>query len=229
MLDLSFNINLQSLGGGFSCLIALTALNLSGLDSMWRQSPAPPPPAVDGDEGNNIGDNDNAADVEGADDDAVFPAADADLAALPHMQQLQLLPELRSFSSLINLSLASNRNMRMLPASLSALTRLQVLDARHCGINFLNDELWECLGLRELLLSDNVLSALPDDISRLQKLEVSEHLVVRNSSRSGDGNSMLLIWAVVDPAHLLLYQHCWHPGNQLTACLLPPACCRLPS
>jgi Leucine-rich repeat (LRR) protein len=94
------------------------------------------------------------------------------LPAMPHEQQLQVLPQLASLSNLRRLSLANNRYMRTLPACLSALTQLEVLDARACSIAFLNEELWQCTGLRELLLSDNVVQMLPDNIGQLKQLKV---------------------------------------------------------
>jgi Leucine-rich repeat (LRR) protein len=98
----------------------------------------------------------------------------AGLQPLSHQQQLQALPDLAQLTNLRKLSLAHNRDLSVLPGSLSVLTQLEVLDARSCSLRFPPDELWACVGLRELLLGDNVLAGLPDDISKLQKLEVSQ-------------------------------------------------------
>lgn len=159
VLALSRSPRLHSLGPGFTSLSALTELNLSGLNSLFlvkpmgsaqaRQIIAPP-----------------SAELQGIEDLFLPPAV------LSHQEQLEVLPELRSCTALVKLSLTSNRDMRVLPASLSALTALEVLDVGGCGLNFIDEQLWGCVELRELLLQDNVLTTLPDDISKLQKLQV---------------------------------------------------------
>lgn len=94
------------------------------------------------------------------------------LPVLPHEQQLQALPELSCLPRLQKLLLAGNYTMRVLPACLSSVQQLRVLNASSCGLNFLTEELWECSALEELLLADNVLTEVPESVGRLQQLQV---------------------------------------------------------
>lgn len=167
VLDLSGSASLTGLGSTFSCLTRLTELNLSGPNLLFKD---------------HTGSSTHpAADTAAASGGPLHaPAALAthpaptpqDLPTLSHEQQRDLLPQLGALPNLRRLSLAHNRDMRMLPASLAGATQLRVLDVSSCSLRFLGEELWECVGLRELLLGDNVLAALGEDISRLQQLEV---------------------------------------------------------
>jgi Leucine-rich repeat (LRR) protein len=171
VLDLSCNTALFSLGSGFSSLSSLTELNLAGPNCLFKdpvhQHSTPASHSAAG--GNVV----SFAAVAGlGQGPPAGDAADASAPQLSHEQQLQLLPQLAQLTRLRKLSLAHNRDMLVLPASVCSLTQLEVLDVRSCSLRYLNEELWDCGGLRELLLGDNVLDELPDDIGRLQQLEV---------------------------------------------------------
>lgn len=169
VLDLSCNTTLCSLGSGFSSLSSLTELNLAGPNCLFKDPVHHSSPANHTAGSNVI----SFAAVAGLSQNTpAGDAADASAPLLSHEQQLQVLPQLAQLTNLRELSLAHNRDMLVLPASVCGLTQLEVLDVRSCSLRYLNDELWDCGGLRELLLGDNVLDALPDDIGRLQKLEV---------------------------------------------------------
>jgi hypothetical protein len=175
VLDLSNCTILVSLCSSISALTQLTDLDLSGPNMLFKHGPLThsirnPRPAVEG---------------AALPDDAAGTAYTLSLHlhegrthALPEQQQLGVLRELASLSSLRRLRLAHNRDMRVLPRSVCKLTQLQHLDASSCSLRFLNDELWQCVGLRELLLGDNVLASLSDDIRGLTNLEVREALAV---------------------------------------------------
>lgn len=163
VLALSSSPRLHSLGPGFSCLSALTQLNLSGPNSLFLRAPMKPAQA----RMVFAAPTPTPAECQQETANLFMPNP-----VLTHQQQLEVLPELRSCTALVKLSLASNRDMRVLPASLSVLTALEVLDVGGCGLNFIDEQLWGCAGLRELHLQDTVVSSLPDDISKLQKLQV---------------------------------------------------------
>lgn len=168
VLDLSGSASLAGLSSTFSCLTRLAELNLSGPNLLFKDHTSSAHPTAD--TAAASGGPLHAAAALGT-----HPAAATmpqNLPTLSHEQQRDLLPQLGALPNLRRLSLAHNRDMRMLPASLAGATQLQVLNVSSCSLRFLGEELWECVGLRELLLGDNVLAALGEDISRLQQLEV---------------------------------------------------------
>jgi Leucine-rich repeat (LRR) protein len=187
VLDLSGAASLRSLGSSFSSLIRLTELNLSGPSGLWADYSA----AAAATTAAAAAANTHSSSVEpglaehlnlvGAAGCCTSSAAAARAALpqlllppLPHQQQVLLLPELAALQQLRRLVLAHNRQLVVLPGALSVLTGLSHLDASGCGLRWLGDEVLSCSGLQELLLSDNVLVELPDDISRLQPLRVSQ-------------------------------------------------------
>jgi Leucine-rich repeat (LRR) protein len=93
------------------------------------------------------------------------------LPPLQHQQQQLLLQELAPLQ-LTHLDLSNNRQLMVLPACLSLLKQLRVLDVRGCGLRWLGEEVLECGSLQELLLGDNMLVDVPEEISRLQQLQV---------------------------------------------------------
>lgn len=175
MLDLSSNSHLACLGSGVSSLGSLTELNLSGPNLLFR----------DHTDHSHFG-TDTAAGAAGGSADPQHTHAvtaahgdnsptlqdSSELPILSHEQQRGLLPQLSALASLRKLSLAHNRDMRVLPSSLAGATQLEVLDASSCSLRFLDDEPWGCVGLQELLLGDNVLGLIGEEIGNLQQLEV---------------------------------------------------------
>jgi Leucine-rich repeat (LRR) protein len=183
VLDLSGAASCRSLGPGFSSLTSLTELNLSGPSGLWANYSAAAASAhtsmqpVDS----------SAAEVAARFDAALLGGCCTSSAAaaraalpqlllppLPHQQQLLLLPELAALQQLRRLILAHNRQLVVLPAAVSALTGLTCLDAGGCGLRWLGDEVLSCVGLQQLLLGDNVLVEVPEAISRLMSLRVSD-------------------------------------------------------
>lgn len=163
VLDLSVCTNLVCLSSGISSLTQLTDLDLSGPNMLFKQN-------------QKITYLRNRHPV-GPERDAASTAYSLNLEAarahpLSEQQQFGVLPELSTLSSLRRLRLVHNRDMRVLPSSVCSLTQLQVLDASSCSLRYLNDELWQCVGLQELLLGDNVLALMSEDIRGLTNLEV---------------------------------------------------------
>lgn len=185
VLDLSSNTTLMSLCSSFSCLTQLTDLNLSGPNMLFKDTSnmdavvhtlplaAAAPAAVTAHM--HTADGLSRPPLRHLDESTAnaLILESARRAALSEEQQQGVLPQLRSLSSLRRLCLAHNRDMRVLPDSVCSLTQLEYLDGSSCSLRYLNDELWGCVGLRELLLGDNVLAALSEDIRGLQNLEVT--------------------------------------------------------
>lgn len=169
VLDLSNCTILVSLCSSISALTQLSDLDLSGPNMLFKHGPST----------HWIRNRRPAAEGAALPDDAAETAYNLSMQmhegrthVLPEQQQLGVLPELSSLSSLRRLRLAHNRDMRVLPSSVCSLTQLEQLDASSCSLRYLNDELWQCVGLRELLLGDNVLASLSDDVRGLTNLEV---------------------------------------------------------
>lgn len=184
MLNLSDNLYLESLGSGFSGLSSLSSLNLTGPNCLFRDNarhPLTPPPCQQPQQ-------QSQQQVHSTSNASNPTAAAGDEHVLSHEQQLELLPELALLSSLRELWLSHNRDMRVLPLAVCRLTALRLLDAVDCSLRYLNDELWECRELRALLLGDNVLADVPEEVGQLQKLQVRggvgggvEELLARHS------------------------------------------------